>query len=365
MRICEVIPCLYPLGGAERFLIDLSNSFVTEGDEVFIISLYTKQDNPIVKTLMEQSKIKMFFLEKKKGIDLKCAKKLKKLIESIKPDIIHSHLDSILTIWLSGIFKKIKTFYTFHTLINTSVVGKKSAPKNILYKMLFKRKNIFPVAISQTIKKSICDYYRLDPSYVEVVYNGVPTNHFSVSTSLGERNIDFIFIGRFIELKNTKIILSCFKKVLDVHPSSTLVMIGEGPLLSWCKQYVSDNNIPGVEFKGFIEDVSPFITNAKCLLLPSTYEGNPIVINEAIASRSFVIATSVGGIPDVVNSKNGQLIAYDSKLEDSLYTSMVSFLNRIDTINDLLEENYVENLKMVSIDRASSEYIKVFKGRNK
>lgn len=365
MRICEIIPCLYPLGGAERFVINLSNSFVNEGDEVFIISLYTKKDNPIVESLIKQNTIKLFFLEKKKGIDLKCAKKLKKLIKLIKPDVIHCHLDSILTIWLSGVFKSTKTFYTFHTLINTSVIGKKSTPKNILYKSLLKRKKIFPIAISQTIKKSICDYYGLDSSFVEVVYNGVPINHFLVSTSLRERNIDFIFIGRFIELKNTELILSCFKKILDTHPSSKLVMIGEGPLLSQCKQYSLDNNISNVEFKGFIEDVSPFITNAKCLLLPSTYEGNPIVINEAIASRSFVIATSVGGIPDVVNSKNGQLIVFDSKLEENLYTNMEAFLNNSDSVNSLLEENYEENLKMVSIDRASLEYKNVFKGRNK
>lgn len=365
MRICEVIPCLYPLGGAERLLINLSNSFIDEGDEVYIISLYTKEDNPIVKSLKKQSKVKLFFLGKKKGIDFKCAKKLKKLIAIIKPDIIHSHLDSILTIWLSGVFKTVKTFYTFHTLINTSVIGKKSAPKNILYKSLLKRKKIHPIAISQTIKKSICDYYGLDPSFVEVVKNGVPTKHFLTSTPLGKRNIDFIFIGRFIELKNTKTILLCFKKVLDFYPSSKLVMIGNGPLLSWCKQYVLNNNISNVEFKGFVEDVSPFITDAKCLLLPSTYEGNPLVINEAIASRSYVIATSVGGIPDVVNSKNGNLIDYNSRVEDSLYTSMLSFLASIDSVNKLLKDNYEENLKMVSIDRASSEYKKIFEGRNK
>lgn len=362
MKICEIIPYLYPLGGAERFLLNLSNSFFDQGDEIHIISLYKQDNNPVVNKLLDQKNIKIHFLNKKKGIDFKCAKELKKLIRILKPDVLHAHLDTLLTIWLSGINKTIKTFYTFHTLINTSVVGKKSKPKNVLYRMLFKHKKIYPIAISQIIKESICNYYNLESSFVDVVYNGVPIKQFSKSLSLLKREYDFIFIGRFIELKNPKIILSSFKKVLDIFPSANLVLIGEGPLLTDCIKYVDDFNIPNVEFKGFVEDVSLLLTNSKCLLLPSRYEGNPLVINEAIASKSYVIATCVGGIPDVVSDKNGCLINYDQDLENSLYKCMISFLGNTEAINALLESNYDNNSKMVSIERASKEYKHIFGG---
>ena len=356
MAIVEIIPFLYPINGAERLVINLIKSFVVSGNKVVLISLYSRKDNVSIKELEGLDNLEIYFLDKKRGIDYKCSKKLKKLISQINPDVVHCHLDSLTTIWLSRIYKKHKTYFTFHTLISESVIGNKHKFKNILYRHILKKKLVSPIAISKTIQQSICDYYNIPESSVDIVYNGVPTNQFTNTNSYGKRNFDFIFIGRFIDLKNPLTIVAAFNNVVKDYKDAKLVMIGEGPLLEECKKTANKN----ITFTGFISDVSSYLKDSKALILASNYEGNPMVINEAIASRCYVIATKVGGIPDVVNDKNGLLFDLNNDLEQNLAQKMKVFLADYKNIDQMLMTNYKQNKEQISIDRVASDYLKVF-----
>ena len=359
MRIIEIIPFLYPLGGAERLVINLTSSIAKrKEDEVLLISLYTKNKNKIVDELINRKDINIVFLDKKRGVDLKCSKRLKKVVNDFKPDVIHCHLDSLITVWLSKVFKKYKTFYTFHTLINENVVGNKRKPKNALYRFLFKKKRIVPIAISQIIKGSICNYYDLKNEMVPVAENGVPLENFSNSNKLSTRKYDFVFAGRFIDLKNPEIIIKAFLETKKEFENINLVMIGDGPLHSNCKKTYSEE---GIIFTGFIEDVSEYFKNSKVLVLASSYEGNPMVINEAIASGCFVIATKVGGIPDVVkNDRNGVLIDFDDNVENSLVSKMKECMHNIKKIETMLEKESTINQSEVSIEKTLQKYMEIF-----
>ena len=98
------------------------------------------------------------------------------------------------------------------------------------------------------------------------------------------------------------------------------------------------------------------------LILASEYEGNPIVINEAIASKCFVLATKVGGIPDVINDNNGMLIDFDEQLKSKLTESMLYCKAHIAGINNMLDRNYQSNTENVSIERTCKEYLQLFNG---
>ena len=359
MVIVEIIPFLHPTNGAERFVINLTKTFIRENHKVIVISLYSKEDNDAVNELKQIKDIELYFLGKKRGFDFACGSRLKKLLQRINPDVIHCHLDSLITIWLSKIYKKYRVFFTFHTLINKNVVGNKCKIKNIVYRHLFKKNFVYPIAISNIIKESICNYYGLKQSFVEVVCNGVPTPSFDESKQYINRKYDFIYIGRFINIKNPIKITHSFLELKKVYKDSKMIMIGDGPLLAECKQ-ISNNDI---EFTGFVNDVSPYLANSKSLILFSDYEGNPMVINEAIASRCFVIATAVGGIPDVVDNTNGVLID-SSDNEHELVKQMQNFLCNSDIIDESTKKNYVKNRDKVSIDRTAKEYMDIFIGKN-
>lgn len=354
--IVEIIPWIYPINGAERLVMNLSKTFANNNNKVILISLYSNKDNDAVKEMRNSHGIEIYFLDKNKGFDFRCASKLKKLIGEINPDVIHCHLDSLITIWLSKIYKTYNVYFTFHTLIERNIIGSKLKLKNLIYRHIFKRKIVHPIAISNVIKQSVCDYYGLSDEFVDVVYNGVPVNHYSNYKPYIEREFDFIFIGRFIELKNPLLIVSAFNKINKEYPNSKMVMIGSGPLLGECKSNACDN----ILFTGFINDVSTYLANSKSLVLLSNYEGNPMVINEAVASKCYVIATSVGGIPDVVDNKKGDLIEVNNNIQERLESEMRFFLDNYNSLDLVTTENYEENKLNVSIDKTANDYMKIF-----
>ena len=356
MRIVEIIPSLIPVNGAERLVYNLSKAFAMLGHEVIIISLYSNKDEIITAELETVSNINLYFLSKKPGVDIGCAKRLKKLIDEINPDVIHCHLDSLITIWISRVFKKYSTYYTFHTLISEDVLGSKNKPKNMVYKHILKKGMVYPISISRVIKESVCNYFLLDEKSVRTVYNGVPIIQFKNSNTYANREYDFIFIGRFIKIKNPLLIVRAFLNVKKTYPNSKMVMIGEGPLLEKCKEEANGQ----ICFTGFINDVSKYLSNSKCLVLLSDYEGNPMVINEAIASKCYVISTSVGGVPDVVNQSNGSLIDAESNFEKELENKMKEFIINSEMAETIINKNYEQNKQLVSIDRTASDYLKIF-----
>ncbi len=364
MKIVEIIPSLYPLGGAERLVCDLASFFVDTDNDVTIVSLYSNKDNVVVNDLKKKKNIHLVFLNKKRGVDFKCAKQLRKVIELLHPDVVHSHLNSLVTIWLSKIYKKYKIIYTFHTLITCSVVGKKTKPMQILYRMLFKKRIIIPVGISEIIKNSICDYYGLSKETVPVINNGVPLCNFINDIHFNDRKYDFIFIGRFTELKNPTTIVHSFIKLYKINSNLKMVMLGEGKLLEKCKLIAAENGCKGIEFVGFTNDVSKYLRNSKFLVLSSSYEGNPITINEAIASKCFVLATNVGGIPDVVNKNNGILVDYSNKILEDLSKKMSWCVYNQNLIAHTLDACYEDNRNGVSIVNCGSKYLKLFGVKN-
>lgn len=359
MRIAEIIPSLYPVGGAEKLVLYLSKALIQNGHEVFVLSLYSENDNEIVREL-EKLNVKLVFLSKRKGIDFGCAKRLKKALRAIRPEVIHSHLDSLVTLFIARAHRIAPVFYTIHTLISERSVGKKRSPKNLLYKLLFSRQIVVPVAISKIVKEAFCGFYNIRSSNVPIVKNGVPTDTHTATVPFARRRNDFVFVGRFIRLKNPEIIVSAFLRVKQTFPSLTLLMIGDGPLLDSCKSIVTKSRAEGVCFTGFVNDVHSYLAQSKVLVLASEYEGNPLAINEAIASGCYVLSTNVGGVPDIVNEHNGMLLDASQELEENLVKAMSWCAQNVNAIEKKLAEAFEANVQKVSISQTMSDYLTLF-----
>ena len=197
---------------------------------------------------------------------------------------------------------------------------------------------------------------------VDVVENGVPIEKYANTISLNEREIDFIYIGRFIALKNPLLILKAFLELKKQNRDIKMLMIGEGSLLEKCKVFTFENKInDNVLFTGFVNDVPYYLKKSKFLILASSYEGNPMVVNEAIASKCYVISTKVGGVPDIVNEKNGLLINYSDNIVEELTKAMAECLNKTNEINDLINQYYSVNQHNISIENTCLKYENIFK----
>jgi glycosyltransferase involved in cell wall biosynthesis len=120
---------------------------------------------------------------------------------------------------------------------------------------------------------------------------GVPADRFVVG-----------WIGRMTGIKRVSDVLLSFSRVLAQGVDATLCMVGDGPDREPAERLAKDLGIAKhVLWPGYQRDVSPYYALFDALVLPSANEGTPVVAIEALAAARPVVATRVGGVPDVVS----------------------------------------------------------------
>lgn len=350
IQIVEIIPSLYPVGGAETFVTNFIlsiNKKYTNRVNVTLVLLYDSAITDLEKRLANAD-IRIIKLNKRRGLDFKCAFRLKKVLKEIHPDVIHTHLNSLLTLKLAVPIKP-KNVSFVHTIHH-------NAPTKFSFgaafdHYLYRNNYTKPIAVASVPSSN---YSKLLNITINCINNGVDLDSFNSSLQLKKRKIDFLCVGRFVPVKNQMFILKLIKKYY-MNSNTNFCFLGDGPLLEECKAYVKENHIPNVSFEGFVDDGNRYMANSKVLLMPSLNEGNPMVVNEALASGMMVVGSDVGGIHDLlVNLENCFLCEVNN--EDSFYLAMERCLKTIKA------EDVVFNVKKsdYSIDHTVALYFETF-----
>jgi glycosyltransferase involved in cell wall biosynthesis len=119
---------------------------------------------------------------------------------------------------------------------------------------------------------------------------GVPADRFVVG-----------WIGRMASVKRTDDILLAFKGLRDRGVDACLCLVGDGPDREHLEQRAHDLGIMrDTLFLGYQSDVAPFYAAFDTMVLPSANEGTPVSAIESLAAGRPVVATRVGGVPDVI-----------------------------------------------------------------
>jgi glycosyltransferase involved in cell wall biosynthesis len=130
-------------------------------------------------------------------------------------------------------------------------------------------------------------------------YLGIPGDRFAVG-----------WIGRMTAVKRTDDILVAFKRLRDSGVDAVLCLVGDGPDRPELERRAHELGVVrDTVFLGYQEDVAPFYSAFDALILPSSNEGTPVSAIEALAAGRPVVATRVGGVPDVVrDGEDGFLV---------------------------------------------------------
>ena len=128
---------------------------------------------------------------------------------------------------------------------------------------------------------------------------------------VGDREFVVGWIGRMTGIKRLPDVLAAFRNLLDRGVDARLCLVGDGPDREQVEAQARELGISRrTLFVGYQRDVAPYYSLFDALVLPSANEGTPVVAIEAIAAGRPVVATRVGGVPDVVEDGiDGALVA--------------------------------------------------------
>jgi glycosyltransferase involved in cell wall biosynthesis len=243
--------------------------------------------------------------------DTQLIHQLQQFLQDNQIDILHTHnYKSTLIGALAARKLNIGLVATVHgyTQMNMKVSLYETLDKFILRHFFHK-----VVVVREGLLKEI------PPSKRVVIRNGIDTQRFSLSKEAGNSirqkfgilKDDFVIgsVGRLSPEKNQKLLLDAAAGMIKHNPKLKLLLVGDGPerenLKAVCRKHQIEDH---VIWTGIAEDTAPLYQAMDVFVLSSLTEGIPLTILEAMASSRVVVATRVGGIPQIVHDQDNGLL---------------------------------------------------------
>ncbi|TYS69700.1 glycosyltransferase family 4 protein [Sutcliffiella horikoshii] len=326
----------------KRILI-LSNHFITLYN--FRRELITKliKDNHEVFISMPKSEENTFFSDigcriietpvDRRGVspirDFGLIKKYIKIMKKVKPDIIFSYTikpniygsiaSNLLKIrQISNITGTGATFLNKNTISEIAKVLYKISLKSS-YKVFFQNTGDKDFFIQNSMVKN---------NFSMLPGSGVNLEQYSLCELPLDNNINFIFIGRVMELKGIDQYLEAARKIKEINPNTNFYIAGFIEEERY-KTIIEDFHSKGiVKYIGFQRDIKSWIQKCHCTILPSHGgEGVPNVLLESAAMGRVCIASKINGSMDVVDDGlSGYL--FEVGVSESLTEKIKSFLEK-------------------------------------
>lgn len=207
--------------------------------------------------------------------------------------------DAVAASWLSKLFKLDFYFKVHGSDIDIQCLH--TARANQVVKASQHAKGI--LSVSQALAKKMVNL-GVELGKIHVIYNGVSHDKFSQQPDRPYPQDYLLFIGNLKLDKGVMELIDGFAKVCKEQPKLHLVYIGSGTMMPILRKRSQELQLTErVTFLGNVDhnDIPKWLNHSTALCLPSYHEGVPNVILEAMASATPIIATSVGGIPEVLD----------------------------------------------------------------
>jgi glycosyltransferase involved in cell wall biosynthesis len=155
------------------------------------------------------------------------------------------------------------------------------------------------IAISQGLAQYLADTEGFAEQDFEIVHYGIAANGPAVAYEGSEPRL--LCIGRLIPIKGHLVLLRALAQARSRAPRVTLDVAGRGPLAPALQAYVRELDLgDAVRFLGFVSTIEAAIEDAAIVVVPSLGEGFGMVALEAMERARPVIASAVGGLPEIV-----------------------------------------------------------------
>jgi len=301
-------------GGAENTFRWLAWALRKEG--VDVIAAIPQVDNPGGENWIAPALDELdvpFVTFDKKGSPVQTLRNIRATIERVRPDIVHSHLlDSNFYSSLACKLLSIPHISTEHGDVSFN-----RTPVSRIKYAVISLCSRFIVCVSDAVKEKTNNFVFMQNKLI-TIHNGIRFMESSPSSFREEFKIPALSIligniGNLYPVKGQKYLVRAFAGLLlSSAVDAYLVLIGRGAELDQLQGLVDELDIPKgrVIFTGFRNDIENILNAIDLYVQPSLSEGHPIAVLEAMSLGIPVIATAVGGIPEIIGENRfGTLVS--------------------------------------------------------
>lgn len=351
-------------GGAQRYVYDIARLLPTQGFEVVVAHggrgiLAEKLQHTGVRTIQIQG------LERdvRFASDISAFVSLLRILKSERPDVVHLNsskmgLMGALAARLCGIPRIIFTAHGWPFNENRSILAR--TVLRMLARITVSLSHHI-IAVSEAVARAIDPQHHMRK--VSIIHNGVEEEKYlsrnDARHSLApSHSTDELWFGTIAELhpvKGLSYALEAFRRHMKTHPHSRYVIIGDGEERA---RLLEQAKVAGLEsrvtFCGFRDNASQYLHAFDVFVLPSLSEAISFAVLEAGRAGLPVIATNVGGIPEIIaSSEQGMLVpscdaqalanAFDKMANNADYrqstaTNLTSRVKTLFSLNTMFEK---------------------------
>ena len=348
-------------GGAENIMLTLAEYQHSQGYEVTVCL----QREGWVSSRVQQLGLNLLLKPLNSSVDIKWLMNMYRYIKNNDVKLIHSHefamnFHSTLLSQISGV------------PCVTTVHGKKYYPdkwiRRFIYRYIAEHSKL--IAVSDDLKQFLVSNIGINKRQLDVLPNGVDIDKFKPSESIRNETRSALGIkeghtligavGNLYPVKGHKFLIDAAALVCAKYPKTIFIIAGRGGLEDDLKKQAVrlglENNIL---FLGYREDVDRLLQAMDVFVMSSLSEGLPVSILEAMASRTLIVSTDVGGISEVIKHKStGYLV--EPKSSESLARSLIESIQEKEIKSEILNNAFELVASNHSLSKMLSEYSKLY-----
>lgn len=359
MKILEIMPQMSFDGGGERFVCDLCNELIKNND-VTILCLYPPTIFPNYNEIIDK-RIKVIFLNKKKGFDHNIFKEIEHIICNEKPDVVHTHLRAISYVFPS-IIKHHKKIHFIHTIHSDAFKEAGNILTKLIRKYIFRHGYCTPVTISQNGRDSFKACYHMD---ADLIFNGkkpliIPDEKIREEVAAfrtSQKTKILINVARIDYPKNQILLCRAFNELIQDGVDAQLLIVG-GQFDYNAVNNIQALNCSNIHMLGVKKNPMYYMSLCDAFCLSSTFEGMPISLIEAFAVGIIPICTAVGGINDMIKDGVNGLLAKDLTVKTYKKT-LLRFFQLTDEESERMKIKSKESFLNYTIEACAQSYLKL------
>jgi len=306
LKLLLCVPTLN-VGGSERILTHIATHISPAKFDVLVCCI---SEAGVLAAELETNEITLRVMSKRGRFDIQTFARLNRLLLEVEPDIVHAFLFTA-GFWMLPV--------AYVRRVPVRIYGIRSvsdrSPRSV---HLLERHFILPFAnhvvfVSESARDNFNQVYKFPRVNTTVVRNGIPLTIFrNNGGSPGESPIILGMIGRLDKAKGHEVAFKAFQKIQILHPNTQLWIIGDGPrreeLIGLAKHLGIEER---TKFLGERLDIPGLLARIHCVISSSHWEGIPVSLLEAMASGKAIVATRVGGVPEILDDDCALLIPPD------------------------------------------------------